>query len=132
MSYALKDANIDLYEFYTTASSLDWDRFVSKQALKYYDELIAHYESVGDAAEVMRLKQEKVQIQDTLYNTLSEQIQHEADLIKEAWEEIRTAADNVDSSLSKFISSPDYWAKATNTELTTLKQNLMEVGYTAQ
>lgn len=115
-------------EYYQTMSESQWNEYAYNQAMKYYDDLIAAYRSVGDEANALAAEQEKLTVQQTYWNSVGEKATKNAERIKEAYDTITDAATSAQSILSKLIDSND-WSNITAKNLDGLAEALRKIGW---
>lgn len=114
---------------YQNMDSTEWNEYAYEQSMIYYDNLLALYDK--DSIEYITTLQEKEEATKTYYDTIREQQEEAADAILSKWEEEKEAVEAAVTSLNDVLSGTDM-GEMSFEAIEQLRQNLLEVGYTAE
>lgn len=129
MNTLLKDTNDNIYELYDTMSADEWNTYVYGKAAKYYDDLIAYYESVGDHGAAIEARQNKINLQTQYYDTKIKSAQKSIKAVTEQWDKTSKAQESASSTLTNYITKLD---SLTFENIKTLTKNLEDAGIKAE
>ena len=115
------DESGNALENYQSMTSAEWNKYALDMATSYYDELYTLYD--GDVTKQIEVLQAKEQAEKQYYENLQSIADEAAKIQQQKWDEAKSAADSVMSSVGKLMSGDMSFSA-----IEELKQNLIDAG----